>query len=316
MPTYRSFHNADPPALARLWRSRFGQPGFDVSVTTGILEQFVFSRLYFDPAGLILAWEGDRLVGAIHAGFGADDSGTDVSRDLGVISHVMLDCRGPEGRTVAAELINRAEAYLEANGAKVFYGGQVRPINPFYLGLYGGSELPGILETDTDSLQAFRETGYEEIDRTIAYRFELSRFRPTMDRRHVMVRRKMMVTETLDPPTANWWEACTLGNFDLIRFDVRTRAGEPVGHALFRGMDLGGTKATFSSAGLIELEVETDQRRQGVATYLLTEAFHILARQGVRRLGLRTMFHNAVARAFYARLGLEPADRGIVLRKK
>lgn len=316
MPTYRSFHNADPPALAQLWRSRFGQPGFDVSVTSGILEQFVFSRLYFDPAGLILAFEGGHLIGAVHAGFGADDSGADLTTDLGVISHLVLDSRHSGDIAVAGELIDRAEAYLKANGAKVFYGGEVRPINPFYLGLYGGSELPGILETDTVSLKAFHEAGYEEIDRTIAYQFELSRFRPTMDRRHVMIRRKMMVTETLDPPTANWWEACTLGNFDLIRFDVRTKAGEPVGHALFRGMDIGSAKATFSSAGLVELDILPDQRRQGVATYLLTEAFHILARQGVRRLSLRTMFHNAVARAFYAKLGLEPADRGIVLRKR
>ena len=234
MPRYRSFKNADSPALAELWRARFGEPGFDVAVTTGILEQFVFSRPYFDPKGLLLAWDDeDRLLGAVHAGFGANDSGDALSCELGVIGHVLLrpDCR--EQNTVAAELLTRATAYLQQNGAKVFYGGEVRPVNPFYLGLYGGSELPGILENDTVSLRAFRDAGYEEIDRTVAYEVDLSRFRPSMDRRHVMVRRKMRVKQTLDPPTASWWEACTLGNFDLIRFDVDDTCGRSGGACAF-----------------------------------------------------------------------------------
>ena len=212
----------------------------------------------------------------------------------------------PNRADIASELIHRAEDYLRAAGAKVLYAGEVRPVNPFYLGLYGGSELPGILETDAVSLQAFKSRGYEEIDRTIAYDIELARFRPVMDRRHVMVRRKMQLQQALDPPTANWWEACTLGSFDLIRFNVTTRSGDPVAHALFRGMDIGSTKATFTTAGLVELEVLKSHRRQGVATFLLTEAFHNLARQGVRRVSVRTMVRNKAAQAFYKKLGCTP----------
>ena len=81
-------------------------------------------------------------------------------------------------------------------------------------------------------------------------------------------------------------------------------------------MDIGSTKATFSSAGLVELEVGSAHRRQGAATFLLTEAFHNLARQGVHRVSVRTMYNNRTAQAFYQKLGLAPADQGIVLRKK
>jgi hypothetical protein len=54
MLTYRTFRNSDPPALAALWRSRAGQPGLVQPVSPDLLEQLVFSRLYFDYGGL--AW--------------------------------------------------------------------------------------------------------------------------------------------------------------------------------------------------------------------------------------------------------------------
>ena len=36
---------------------------------------------------------------------------------------------------VAAGLLERCEEYLYQRGAKVLYGGSIRPLNPFYLGL-------------------------------------------------------------------------------------------------------------------------------------------------------------------------------------
>ena len=49
---------------------------------------------------------------------------------------------------LADELLARSEVYLRERGAKVIYAGGIRPLNGFYLGLYGGSELPGVLVTD------------------------------------------------------------------------------------------------------------------------------------------------------------------------
>jgi len=54
---------------------------------------------------------------------------------------------------VADELLLRSEAYLQDRGSKIIYGGGIRPLNAYYLGLYGGSELPGILATDVVFLE-------------------------------------------------------------------------------------------------------------------------------------------------------------------
>ncbi len=44
-------------------------------------------------------------------------------------------------------LIETAEAYLRERGASVIYAGGQAPVNPFYWGIYGGSECAGILSS-------------------------------------------------------------------------------------------------------------------------------------------------------------------------
>ncbi len=229
MLTYRSFRNADPPILTALWRSRAGRPGFMDPVSPDLLEQLVFAKLYFDYAGLILAFQDGLPVGFAHAGFGPNEQLSAVSFDLGVTSIVIVRPDCAEGE-VAAGLLEKCEQYLRAKGAKVLYGGGIQPLNPFYLGLYGGSELPGVLDSDPEVRNLFQSHDYQEIERTRIAQVDLSRFEAVIDRSQMQIRRQMVVEETIDFPTRNWWEACTLGEFDLTRFEMvprvrRTRRG-------------------------------------------------------------------------------------------
>ena len=204
MLQYRTFHNTDPPVLAELWRSREGQRGLCRGVTTSLLEQLVFAKLYFDYEGLVLAFDDGRPVGFAHAGFGPNEAEDGVSTELGTTCLVLVrpDCDEPR---VAEGLIEQCERYLRARGTKVLYGGAIRPLNPFYLGLYGGSELPGELESDTVAEEAFRSRGYKPIDQVLVFRRELAGFHPPIDRRQMQVRRQMIVEEIIDPPTPSWW---------------------------------------------------------------------------------------------------------------
>ena len=51
-------------------------------VTANLLEQLVFSKPYFDPAGLIIALVDNVPVGFVHAGFGANVSRWPTSRSI------------------------------------------------------------------------------------------------------------------------------------------------------------------------------------------------------------------------------------------
>jgi len=313
---YRTFRNTDPPVLSELWRSRQGQHGLYQPVWPSLLEQLVFAKLYFDYEGLVLAFEGDRPVGFAHAGFGPNEAEDCVSTELGTTCLVLVrrDCDEPR---VAAGLVEQCEQYLRRRGAKVLYGGAIHPLNPFYLGLYGGSELPGVLKSDAPANEAFRSRGYKEIDQVMVLRRELAGFQPPMDRRQMQARRQMIVEETADPPPRSWWEACVLGEFHLTRFELVPRSGgQPVARATFRSIEAAGTTGVSRAAGLIELEVDESLRRRGLAVFLVSEAFRQLMRQGVSLVEAQCMSHNEAARGLYERLGLQHADTGTVYRKE
>ena len=49
---------------------------------------------------------------------------------------------------IGTGLLLRCEAYLRSAGATTLGAGRMFPHNPFYFGLYGGSEASGVLESD------------------------------------------------------------------------------------------------------------------------------------------------------------------------
>jgi ribosomal protein S18 acetylase RimI-like enzyme len=315
MLTYRTFRNSDPPALAALWRSRAGQPGLVQPVSPDVLEQLVFAKLYFDRDGLLLAWDDGQPVGFAHAGFGPSAQQNWICTDAGVTC-VVLVRPGCAEAEVAGGLLDRCEEYLRGRGARVLFGGGLDPLNPFYVGLYGGSELPGVLDSDAVARQAFAACGYREIERTTMLRRELGGFESLMDRRQMQVRRQMIVEVTNDAPTRSWWEACTVGEFDLTRFDVVPRdGGSPIATATFRSMEFGGTTSGGRAAGLIDLSVDESYRRRGLAVFLLSEAFRQFLRQGIMHVEIQARQSNAVACEMFRKLGFQEVEQGGVWRK-
>ena len=312
---FRAFRNTDPPSVAAIWRSRAGQPGLTQPVSADLIQQLVFSKIYFDHRGLILAFDEELPVGFAHAGFGPNEARNAIDTAMGVTCIVMTRPEY-EGSDVAAGLLQHCEQYLRGYGAKVLYGGGIEPLNPFYTGLYGGSELPGILETDQAICRLFLSHGYREMDRTVILRRNLAGFEVPFDRRQMQLRRQMVVEVTSDALTRDWWEACVLGDFDLTRFEVVPRVGGPaVATATFRAMEPIGSGGVGRRTGLVGLFVDPALRRRGLAVFLLSEAFRQFNRQGITVVESQTMQHNSHALGVYRKLGFDQVGQGIVYRK-
>ncbi len=312
----RPFRNTDPPAVLEIWRSCHEQRGLHQPISSELLERYLFGRPYFDFDGLQIAWDGDRPLGLVHAGFGPNEKQDGLSYLAGT-TYLLLtrpDCDDRD--ELADRLLESSEAYLKDRGCQVFYGGGIRPMDAFYLGLYGGSELPGILISDRVSLEAFKRRKYRDISGTIVFRGDLRTLQIPMTRQMMQTRRQMTVEKSVDPPQKTLWDAYVRGDFHITRFELHSRRGkECLGYAVLREMDLLDTFATTRNVGLMELWIEPEHRRKGLVTFLLSEIFHQLVRQGVAAVDVQTMRDNRAGVAFYRKLGFEEIDQGVVFRK-
>lgn len=316
MISYRSFRNHDTPQLIEVWRSQPRARGLAQPVSVELFEQLVLAKPYFENEGLIVALDDRSIVGFAHAGFGATDNNEGLNRRFGVTSLLLVR---PEFQQspVGPDLLARSEQYLRARGAGVLYAGGIRPLDPFYRGLYGGSEMPGVLASDTFANGIYRAAGYREIDRVVIFDRELAGFRPPVDRTQMQIRRTSVVEEVTDAAPRNWWEACALEHFQVTAFHLRQR--DELGASASARFWLLETFAAgwgVQAAGLFELEVAAEERRRGLATFLLGDAFRRLAAQGIGLVEVQTMAGNTAARALYEKLGFREVDAGIAYRKE
>lgn len=311
----RPFRNSDPPALARVWQSQPPQRGLAQPINSAVLELCVFSKQLFDPEGLLVAVRDGEIVGFAHAGFGPDERGEDADTTLGTTHLLMLRADAQED-DLADALIAGSEAYQKARGATVHYAGGIRPLDAFYLGLYGGSELPGVLESDPTQSAHFARNSYEEASRVIVLQRELARFRFGGARETRQIKRDTSVEQTFSPPPRHWWEACVTSGQDRMRFALRERStGAEIAHVVFWDIEPLATSWGIPTVGMTDLWVDPSHRRKKAATHLLNESLRLVQRRGAAMVEAQTMAENDGGRALYEAIGFTAIDAGRVLRR-
>ena len=157
MIDYRPFRNTDPPALCEIWRNHPPVRALFQPLTPSVFENTVLSKPFFDREGLIVATDHHHPVGFVHAGFGADPSGSALDRSVGATCMLMVS-HHEQRMHVAESLLERSEAYLRERGATTIFGGGSPRVAPFYAGLYGGCQCardPGKRSSDDRSVPGY-----------------------------------------------------------------------------------------------------------------------------------------------------------------
>lgn len=315
MLSYRSFRNIDPPLLLELWNSSAQTRGVGRLAGCDNLEQLVFSKPYFDPSGLVLAFDDDRLVGFVHAGFGADELESRLDRTQGVICSLLVR---PEFRRrgIGTELLRRGERFLVERGAEAIYAGSLHPLNPFYLGLYGGSESPGVLETNPEASAFLKARGYGPAEAALVYQRKLEGPPSIDDSRLPLIRREIEILAEPWPMPDTWWQGCTYGPLPTLRYEMLERTTRVlVGQAWAWKMEAFERVAGASMFGLTHLSIRQERRRHGFATLLLQSVLRHLYEEGVNIIEAQTMARNQAAIGLYEKFRFQHVDTGQVYRK-
>lgn len=315
MIRYRPFLNTDAPALVALWNRQAETHALRRPLTLAVLEECAFGKPYFDRHGLLVAEVEGQMAGFAHAGFGVPAGGVEVSVEAGAVQLIVVG-EHPQREQIARELLERAEAYLVGRGARTLWAGCVAPLHGFYLGLYGGSESPGVLESDAASLALFRGAGYAEVERRGMLQRSLAGFRPPVDRQQLQVRRQFEVTREPAPPCGSWWEAWTMGAFDRTRHQLFLRGQAEACGSVWtwdRKHLLGDAEGTI--AGLLDLWIRDDLRGRGLGTFLVGEVLRAVQADGVPQVDVQVAEANAAGLALFRKLGFQQVDRGYILRK-
>ena len=77
----RPFRNTDSPRIAEVWCAQPAQRGLAQPMSAMLFEEHVVAKPYFDRNGLLVAREGDHVVGFVHAAFGPAEDHQQLASD-------------------------------------------------------------------------------------------------------------------------------------------------------------------------------------------------------------------------------------------
>lgn len=312
---YRTFRNDDPPGLVRVWNEAFTGRGAVPLPMPSALEEYVFAKPYFDPAGLVVALEDGVHVGFAHAGFGPNPEESSLSTDTGVVCAVGVR-PSHRGRGIGSELLRRCETYLAGRGATTILAGPMRPFNPFYLGLCGGSSSAGFLASDAAAEPFLLRHGYARHDASLVFHRRLEGPINVPDARFLAIRRRFELVAQGRRGVGTWWQECVLGPIELLDVLLRDKAtGEVVARAAAWEMVGFCQRWGAQAVGIIGLEVGEGLRRQGLARFILVHLLRYVQEQSFSLAEVQARADNEAALRLYRGLGFEHVDTGRVYRK-
>ena len=282
MIVFRRFLNTDPPALADVWNESHTARGSFPLRTPAILERWVLSKPYFDPEGLIVAVDDTdkRIMGYALAGFGPTEDLTALDYTQGVICSVAVRT-GAMRQHLGGELVKKCEEYLTRRGATTLRAGPVWPYCPFGFGLYGGTNCPGFLASDTGADPFFRSLGYEPAGNTLVFHKKLDAPISITDARFGMLRKRYETQVMRAAGVPSWWHECVWGTLDPVEFRMVDKLSNNfiASRAIVWELEGYGWRWGFPAAGVLDIQVREDLRRQGLAKLLLSQILRFLQDQ-------------------------------------
>jgi ribosomal protein S18 acetylase RimI-like enzyme len=312
---YRTFRNSDPPRLVQIWNEVFAGQGAAKLLSSTPLERCIFGKPYFDPAGLTVAEEDGTCLGFAHAGFGADPQGTHPGTSDGVVC--ALAVRPAQRRHgIGSKLLELSEGYLRQRGAQVLFAGPHPGRNPFYLGLYGGSNSPGFLLSHADAEPFFLHHHYRPWCETLVFQRSLAEPVRLIDPRLAAFRNQFDLRVGMRKAHGSLWEEAVWSGVELLEFVLEEKAGLPVARAWAWETEGYAGRWTTPAVGIVNLHVNEGRRRTGLGKFFLGQILRALQEQFFEVAEIQVDQTNTAGVQFCRALGFGQVDTGRAYQKE
>jgi len=313
---YRRFRNTDPPGLAEVWNDALSGRGAVRLRNSSPLERFTFSKLFFDPDGLIVAEDEGRAVGFVHAGFGVNTDGKALDMQAGVTC-LLAVCPPNRGRGIGTELLRRSEAYLRSRGAQRLFAGPLAPLDPFYFGLYGGSELPGFLDSDTAAEAFFTRRGYLVCRTVRVLQRRLSVPLKVFDARFVGHRQRFELCEDAASRLGSWWQYSLYNGAEPRIFSLLDRTtNKYAAQATVWEMEGFSFRWSLPAVGVLDWSVRPELRRQGIGKFLVAQLMRKAKEELLEVMEIQVSTENQAALKLCQGLGFDQVDLGRMYQRQ
>ncbi|MBQ6109570.1 MAG: hypothetical protein IJK97_15260 [Thermoguttaceae bacterium] len=338
---YRTFRNMDGPGICLVWNRSWYAGVRGEKVRSDSFDQFIASKLFFDPAHLVVAVEAPeekapnglsdgRIVGFVHGGFGPNQEMNGCDKSVGYIAMLIVEEREDQ-QEIRARLLYEMEKIFFRMGIRTVFAGAVYPNAPFYMGRLFGCELNGILENDPFLPQILLRNQYIAVERHHILTFILrDRLSLSFGQRFLVPQVEMVTPDDSSfwrdqanspanrlgvPIERDWWEVCAHSNMEWNRYILLDRnTSESIAWV---GASVMTRNGQMPLLGLHHLYVKPQFRHKGFARLFLTLVLNQLQLQyHTCQVELLVSERNTSALQMFTGLHFEITSTGNVYRRE
>jgi GNAT superfamily N-acetyltransferase len=312
---FRKFRNQDAPGITQVWNEALVGRGAPRLRHSSLLENYVFSKSYFDPRGFFVAVDEEKIVGFAHAGFGPSADGRSLDRGAGVTS-LMAVMPAYQRRGLGSQLLEHSENYLKEAGATLVHAGSAWPVAPFYFGIYGGAVFSGILRSEIAGDPFLQKHGYAPNSSKQVWQRSLTEPLVIVDGRFAALRKRCEVRIKPRTGVTNWFEECVLGSIELFEFILEERVTQKtLARISVWEMDGLGYKWQMPAIGIVDMFVEPGARKQAMGKFLVYQMLRYLQEQFFGTAEVHIDSANSIGLEMAKKFGFALVDEAVAYTK-
>ncbi|WP_413375208.1 GNAT family N-acetyltransferase [Alkalihalobacillus sp. 1P02AB] len=314
MVSFRFYQSGDEEQIVHLWNETLGND----PITAKRFRNLILLDANFDPVGLRLAFEKDRLIGVVYAVRRLLPMyGTDLEPDNGWIPFFFVDEKA-QNNGVAKQLMKEAEQFLKNEGRKtVFFASYA----PNYI-------LPGVdEEAYPDAYQFLQKQGFQKLYSPVAMDRNLVGFKQTEEMKKLKTLREeegytfaqaedkdlyeviQFANQKFNPDWGRAIREGVLQGLPLERILVARYAREVVGFCIYGGYE--GIPERFGPFG-----VDEGQQGKGLGKLLLHECLTMMRAEGLHSAWFLWTGEKSAAGHLYKKTRFEITRRFHVMKKE